>query len=367
MNPQEQVCHNPRCWVYGRSGAGEIVIHSQKGRRSRCKRCGTTFSATTQTPFYRLHHPHALVVIVITLLAYGCPVQAIVAAFGLDERTVADWQRRAGRHAARRAPERVHDHLVQAGAVTLGQVQADELRVRIVGGIVWLAMSVSVASRLWLGGAVSATRDRALIHAALTRVAACGPVAALLLCTDGLRSYPRQAVRAFRQPVRTSGRGRPRLVLPAGVLIAQMVKRYARRRVCAVERRIVRGGAAAVATMLAATQGTETAVLNTAYIERLNATFRARLIPLVRRSRATVRRVATLEGAGALWAGWLVGNVYNFCTPHRSLGERTPAQVAGLTDHRWTVHELLTFPLPLPGVKRRGRPPHWLRELPDAA
>jgi hypothetical protein len=64
---------------------------------------------------------------------------------------------------------------------------------------------------------------------------------------------------------------------------------------------------------------------------------------------------------------WLVGNVYNFCTPHRSLGERTPAQVAGLTDHRWTVHELLTFPLPLPGVKRRGRPPHWLRELPDAA
>jgi hypothetical protein len=80
-----------------------------------------------------------------------------------------------------------------------------------------------------------------------------------------------------------------------------------------------------------------------------------------------VRRVATLEGAGALWAGWLVGNVYNFCTPHRSLGERTPAQVAGLTDHRWTVHELLTFPLPLPGVKRRGRPPHWLRELPDAA
>jgi transposase-like protein len=253
MNPQEQVCHNPRCWVYGRSGAGEIVIHSQKGRRSRCKRCGTTFSATTQTPFYRLHHPHALVVIVITLLAYGCPVQAIVAAFGLDERTVADWQRRAGRQC-----ERVHDHLVQAGAVTLGQVQADELRVRIVGGIVWLAMSVSVASRLWLGGAVSATRDRALIHAALTRVAACGPVAALLLCTDGLRSYPRQAVRAFRQPVRTSGRGRPRLVLPAGVLIAQMVKRYARRRVCAVERRIVRGGAAAVATMLAATQGTET-------------------------------------------------------------------------------------------------------------
>jgi len=291
------------------------------------------------------------------LLAFGCPVQAIVAAFGLDERTIADWQCRAGRQG-----ERVHGQRVQAGAVTLGQVQADELRVRVVGGIVWLAMSLSVASRLWLGGAVSATRDRVLIPAALTRVARCGPVAALLLCTDGLRRYPRQALRVFRQSVRTGGRGRPRLVIPDALVIAQMVKRYARRRVCAVERRIVRGSAAAVATMLTATQGTETAVVNTAYSERLNVTFRARLAPLVRRGRATVRQVATLE-AGM----WLVGAAYNFCTPHRSLGARTPAQTAGLTDHRWTVHELLTAPVPLPAVKRRGRPPNWLRAVPHAA
>jgi len=357
MNPQEQVCHNPQCWVYGRPGAGQIVIHSQREQRYRCKRCGKTFSATKETALYRLHHPHALVVTVVTLLASGCPVQAIVVAFGLDERTVADWQRRAGRQG-----ERVHGHRVQAGAVTLGQVQADELRVRVVGGIVWLAMSISVASRLWLGGAVSATRDRALIRAALTRVARCGPVAALLLCTDGLRSYPRQAVRVFREAVRTGGRGRPCLVVPDALLIAQMVKQYAQRRVCVVERRIVRGSAAAVATVLTTTQGTQTAVINTAYIERLNATFRARLTPLVRRSRATVRQVATLE-AGM----WLVGTAYNFCTPHRSLAMRTPAQAAGLTDHCWTMHELLTFPVPVPPVKRRGRPPHWLREIPDAA
>ncbi len=30
MNPQEQVCHNPRCWVYARAGAGQIVIHSRR-------------------------------------------------------------------------------------------------------------------------------------------------------------------------------------------------------------------------------------------------------------------------------------------------------------------------------------------------
>jgi hypothetical protein len=223
-------------------------------------------------------------------------------------------------------------------------------------------MAISVTSRLWLGGAVSATRDHALIRAALTRVRQSGSVAAVLLCTDGLISYPRQALRLFRQPIRTAGRGRPRLTLPTGVLIAQVIKRYTKRRVRAVERRIVRGSVAAVETALAATQGSATAVINTAYIERLNATFRARLVPLVRRSRATVRRVATLTGGM-----WLVGSVYNFCTPHRSLAGRTPAQAAGLTDHRWTIHDLLIFPVPVPPLKRRGRPPNWLRELPDAA
>ncbi len=64
---------------------------------------------------------------------------------------------------------------------------------------------------------------------------------------------------------------------------------------------------------------------------------------------------------------WLVGTVDNFCTPHRSLGRRTPAQTAGLTDHRWTIHELLTFPVPVPVVNRRGRPPNWFREVNRAA
>jgi len=357
MNPQEQVCHNPRCWVYGRAGEGHIVVHSQRDQRYRCKRCGKTFSTTKGTPFYRLHHPHTLVVIVVTLLAFGCPVQAIVAAFELDERTVADWQQRAGMHC-----QRVHQHLIAAGGVTLGQVQADELRVRVVGGVVWMAMAISVASRLWLGGVVSASRDRRLIGGLLDRVRACGAVGRLLLASDGLVSYPRQALRRFRHAIRTGGRGRPRLQVPDGLLIVQAVKRYARRRVTAVERRIVRGSAAAVDAVLVATQGKVAAVINTAYIERLNATFRARLAGLVRRGRALVRQVATLE-----CGMWLVGTVYNFACAHRSLNGQTPAQAAGLTDHRWTMVELLAYRVPLAAVKRRGRPPHWLREIVHAA
>jgi hypothetical protein len=61
-----------------------------------------------------------LVVIIVILLAYGCPVQAIVHAYGVDERTVADWQKRAGKHC-----QQVHHALVEQGKVHTHQVQAD--------------------------------------------------------------------------------------------------------------------------------------------------------------------------------------------------------------------------------------------------
>ena len=371
MDPQDQFCRNRACRAYGRKGEGHVVIHSRAERRYQCTRCRRTFAETAGTALYRLRTARDQVVVVITLLAYGCPIQAIVAAFGLDERTVARWQARAGAQS-----QRVHEHLVQAGQVELGHVQADELRVRIVGGVVWLASAIAVPTRLWLGGAVSATRDRALIRGLLERVRACGPVQGLLLCTDGLASYPSQALQVFRAPERTGRRGRPRRLLATGLLIAQTIKRYTRRRVASVEHRVVRGTADAVAAVLARTQGRSTAVINTAYIERLNATFRARLASLTRRTRAGVHRPDTTE-AGM----WLVGTVYNFCRPHRSLRrpqrdepasarrwrERTPAQAAGLTDYRWPIHELLRFPVPGVGIKRRGRRPKWLLDAARAA
>jgi hypothetical protein len=57
--------------------------------------------------FYRLRTDPKLVLQVIPLQAYGCPSQAIVQAFGLDERTVPDWWQRAGQHC-----QPVHDHKV---------------------------------------------------------------------------------------------------------------------------------------------------------------------------------------------------------------------------------------------------------------
>jgi hypothetical protein len=185
-----------------------------------------------------------------------------------------------------------------------------------------------------------------------------------LLVTDGLASYAKQALHVFREPLRTGNRGRPRLVLPGGVMVARVKKRYERRRVVEMVREIVRGIEGAVHSRLQQTQRSAQALINTAYIERLNATFRSRLAPLVRRTRAGAHKRSTLE-AGM----WLVGSCYNLLWIHRSLEEGcTPAMAAGLTDHRWTIEELLAFPVvPAELPTWRGRKPKWLLEAERAA
>jgi hypothetical protein len=283
-------------------------------------------------------------------------VQAIVAAFGFDERTVAAWWTRSGRQG-----QAVQEYLIEQPR-DLGQVQADALRVKKQGGIVWMALAMMVTTRLWLGGEVSEQRDLPLIRRLIERVRRCAAHRPLLICTDGLVSSIRAIRETFRDPVHTGNGGRPRRRPWRNVLIAQVVKRYERRRVVATARRIVEGTPARVETLRHRSQGN--GGINTAYIERLNATFRERLAPLARRCRALARHAMTLhEGM------FLVGTVYNFCTPHASLShtqQTTPAMAAGSTDHCWTMHELLSFHVPLSRwapPTRRGRPSRALQHL----
>ncbi len=361
MDPRRQFCQNLECAARGKTGQGNIKVHSQKERRYRCHTCGSTFAQTKGTAMYRLHKPSELFFLVLVLLSHGCPVQAVVAAFGLDERTVTDWLGKAGKHC-----ESVHKHLIRD--VELGCVQADELWVKMVGRKVWMAMALAVGSRLWLGGTVSEHRDRRLVGslARMVRAAALSP--GLLVLTDGFSGYIGAFQKAWRQPLRTGKRGRPRLVEEPGLLLGQAVKQYDKRRVVGVLHRAVAGSIEAIQAAIETTGSGR--VINTAYIERLNATFRARLVGLVRRTRCLARRQELLE-AGM----WLVGMSYNLCTPHHSLRvetgsghkylDRTPAMAAGLTRHVWTMQELLSYQVPLPewvAPKRRGRPPKQPRQ-----
>ena len=108
-------------------------------------------------------------------------------------------------------------------------------------------------------------------------------------------------------------------------------------------------------------------MLNTAFIERLNGTIRQRLASLTRKCRHAARRLAALESGM-----WLLGCTYNLCWPHHELSRReadaqgkraevllTPAMASGLTDHIWSIWELLSYrvaPTLWVAPKRRGRP-----------
>jgi len=342
MDPHGVFCANPGCADRGVKDKGNVGVHSEKERRFRCVSCGKTFAASSGTPFYRLHKDQSLFVCVLTLLTHGCPLPAVVAAFGLDERTVAAWQLKAGEHCSA-----VHGHHLGTNALALQHVQADELYAKRQGGRSWVAMAMAVPQRLWLGGVVSPARNMALIQRLVDMVRiAWLPGTTLLVCVDGLCSYVSAFWHAWREKVRTGRRGRPPYRLPDGLWPAQVIKSYSGRRLSDVVRRVLWGSEEQVMGQLEKTRTGQQ--INTSYIERLNATFRACLAALTRRGRRLVKDEEVLEKGM-----YLVGCVYNFCSPHRSLRveqkqgkkwvQRTPAMAAGWTDHVWSIRELLSF------------------------
>jgi len=140
------------------------------------------------------------------------------------------------------------------------------------------------------------------------------------------------------------------------LLYAQVVKTVRRRRLVQVRHRIVFGTLEAIQQVLAAC-GWQ---INTAFVERVNLTIRQHVA-------AVGRRVSTLcKGEDGLRQQLSLYHVYyNFCLPHASLRQpllppepthgtgsakcwqlRTPAMAAGLTDHVWTLREVLLFRVP---------------------
>lgn len=314
-------------------GEGTIRIHSRTPARYRCRVCKSTFSARRGTMLEGLRTPTDLVIMVVTLLAYGCPIQAIVHACGLDERTVASWQKRAGKHC-----QQLHRALVEQGNVEASQVQADEIRAKGRNLIAWMGLAIDATSRLWLAGVVSARRDRVLADRLWRQVRACCQASrSLLVCTDGWAAYPRSILRAFRDKVKkTAGRGRACLEVWPDLCIATVIKRTQKKRVVEVTRKLTRG----------TLEHAET------------------------KCRHAAQRLEVVETGM-----YLIGCTYTFCFPHHELSKPThfgsactPAMAAGVTDHSWTVQQVLTYKIaPPPWVepRRPGRARKQVRPDPS--
>lgn len=214
LNPALVAC--PNC-----GEEEQIWIHSQKERRYRCCTCQQTFAETKGTIFYGLQYPIWVIILVVSLLAYGCPVPAIVRAFMFDERTVTSWLAKAGRFA-----KKVQEATVCTGQVALSQVQADEMCITTQGGKVWVATTIDVFSRLFLWGEVAYKRDKQLIERLMrgVKTAAASATAPILFAVDGFAAYPKAIGKIFITKLCNGLPGRPRHIPWPHLHIVQVVK-----------------------------------------------------------------------------------------------------------------------------------------------
>ena len=159
------------------------------------------------------------------------------------------------------------------------------IRIKARGTIAWMGLAMMVSTRLWVAGVVSQARDKGLADHLLQQVRRCSQkMCELLICTDGWSAYPNSIRRAFREKVkRTVGRGRSCLEVWPSLHIGTVIKRTVKKHLKEVIRQMTHGSLAQALQLLGRSHGGT--MLNTSFIERLNATMRERLAALTRKCR----------------------------------------------------------------------------------
>ena len=148
---------------------------------------------------------------------------------------------------------------------------------------------------------------------------------------------------------RRPGPGRPpkpKKVVPPGLCYATVRKRREGGRVVEVVRTLVFGTLALLTALLR--RSTASTTINTSFVERNNGTDRHQNSRKRRKTCAFSKNLAMHRAAS-----YFIGYSYNFCWAVRTLRSlqpegswlaRTPAMAAGLSDHRWSLEEWITYP-----------------------
>jgi IS1 family transposase len=305
-------------------------------------------------------------------LAEGLGIRAVARVFEVDPNTVLAWLVDVAEHATAFSQYFLHDVRVNQvqldelfallSAVKAGEVTESEAITRLSRSPHWVWTAMDPVTKLLL--AIDAgERTLAMAQGVVHQVAqVLAPDCVPLFLTDGFREYITALLTHYGQwvqPARRQATGpapKPRWMPLPQLLYAQVVKTVRRRRLVRVRHRVVFGTLEAAQQVLAAC-GWQ---INTAFIERLNLSIRQHVA-------AVGRRVTTLcKGEDGLHQQLALYHVYyNFCLPHTSLRQPlplpeptygsgsatqwrpcTPAMAAGLTDHVWTLREVLLFRVP---------------------
>src|SRR5216684_8248442 len=302
-------------------------------------------------------------------MVQGLGIRGTARVFEVDPNTVLQWLVEAAEQLRAFSQYFLHDvHVTQVqldelfallSAVKTGEVSEAEAVERLSRSPHWVWAAIDPVTKLLVTVAVG---DRTLAmaqHVVHQVVQVLAPGCMPLFLTDGFKAYTTALLTHYGQwvqPTRQRAQGpvpKPRWMPAPGLLYAQVVKTVRRRRLVRVRHRVVFGTLEAVQQVLAA-YGWQ---INTAFIERFNLSIRQHVA-------AVGRRVSTLcKGEDGLRQQLSLYHVYdNCCLPHASLRQpllppepthdsgsakrwqpQTPAMAAGLTDHIWTLREVLLF------------------------
>jgi IS1 family transposase len=341
-------------------------------RPFQCTACDGYFPEHHGTIFHGKQVAVELIVRVLACLAEGLGIRGTARVFEIDPNTVLGWLVEAVEQLHAFSAYFLHElHLNQIqldelyavlSAVRDGDVSASEAIERLSRAPQWVWVAMDPESKLLLtidvGDRTLAMAQRVVHHVAQVLAPDCAP----LFLTDGFREYVTALLTHYGhwvQPPRRQATGptpKPRWRPLPHLLYAQVVKTVRRRRLVRVSHRVVFGTLEAVAQVLAAC-GWQ---IQTAFVERLNLDIRQRVAAVGRRVTTLCKGEAGLRQQLGLFHAY-----HNFCLPHASLRvplaaplpthgtgsakqwqPRTPAMAAGLTDHVWTLREVLLFRVP---------------------
>ena len=360
LSTQGCACNNRRCIYYHimEEGIHALVGYGSHGKHERiqdlmCQACGKKFTVRRDTVLYRLKTHSEKVAQVLALMAEGVDVSTLERVMGIGEGTLRTWLTRAGMHA-----EKLHDCIFQE--LIFRHIQLDELwaNVRYKAHEVWLWVAMEATSKvipvMKLG---PRTLDMAMgvVHELCERMpSGCTPI----FSSDGLKLYFYALTTHFGHWVLPEGVDKLIWEIAAGFIYAQVKKIHRLRKLVKVEHLMLCGEREKLTTGLKALG--LSGKINTAFVERLNLTIRQGVSFLVRRTWGTAQFTSELELHLQWWRGY-----YHFVRYHESLRvqfsqpiqghgkqpprryrSRTPAMAARLTSRRWTVLELISYPLP---------------------
>ena len=353
-------CSNPDCYYYLVSDERihALIGYGSHGKHESirdlfCQACESKFTIRKYTLLYRLKTLSGIVIMAMSLLILGIDVSALQEALGIHESTLRTWLTRSGAQ-SRKLHERFFRNL------SLGHIQLDELwaNLKEKEQAMWVWTVCDAKTKIipvLQIGARSQQMAYSVVHELKRRLqAGCVPI----FSSDGLKHYYYALTAHFGEWVVEEGKKKLTWLILSMFQYAQVIKQQRGFRLVGVENRLLWGTAEEYRSRLKANGLSGN--INTSFVERANLTIRQSVSKLTRRTWGPAHLTSELEDHLYWWLAY-----YHFARPHESLRVRlpepirrkgnqrprryqktTPAMAAGLVIRRWSMKELISYPLP---------------------